>query len=263
MADATVNYFPTAGTATINTVSTGLTLSSGTLTNNLSTGVSGGQSVVGGTAASENLTLSSTAHATKGKLILGSSTYYFDETLGQLVLGNAAAPNNSTIVANRSVNSSHYNVFANANASGNALTAIVAGNAVDLSGSSVAFFQYGTGYTTAGLQVANAGEVVKFGGSANLLYSVAQAAGDHVFTTTTSRTERFRITTGGNKVCGPAALATNATDGFLYIPTCAGTPTGVPTAYTGMSAIVFDTTNNKLYVYDGGWLGGTAPGVWS
>lgn len=62
---------------------------------------------------------------------------------------------------------------------------------------------------------------------------------------------------------GTAAVATNATDGFLYIPTCAGTPTGVPTAFTGKVAMVFDTTNNKLYIYDGGWLGGTAPGAFT
>lgn len=26
-------------------------------------------------------------------------------------------------------------------------------------------------------------------------------------------------------------------------------------------ALVFDTTNSKLYVYNGGWIGGTTPGV--
>jgi hypothetical protein len=63
----------------------------------------------------------------------------------------------------------------------------------------------------------------------------------------------------GNVVCGnTAALATNATDGFLYIPTCAGTPTGVPTAYTGKVAMVFDTTNNEFYIYDGAWISGAA-----
>lgn len=49
-----------------------------------------------------------------------------------------------------------------------------------------------------------------------------------------------------------AALATTATDGFLYIPTCAGAPTGVPTAITGKVPMVADTTNNKLYIYVGG-----------
>jgi hypothetical protein len=66
-------------------------------------------------------------------------------------------------------------------------------------------------------------------------------------------TERARITSTGNVVAGGSvALATTATDGFLYVPTCAGTPTGVPTAITGMAPIVVNTTNNKLYFYSGG-----------
>ena len=65
--------------------------------------------------------------------------------------------------------------------------------------------------------------------------------------------ERMRITGTGNVIAGSsAALATNATDGFLYVPTCAGTPTGTPTAITGMAPIVVNTTNNKLYFYSGG-----------
>lgn len=53
-------------------------------------------------------------------------------------------------------------------------------------------------------------------------------------------------------IVGNAALATTATDGFLYIPTCAGTPTGAPTAVTGRAPLVIDSTNNKLYFYSGG-----------
>lgn len=49
-----------------------------------------------------------------------------------------------------------------------------------------------------------------------------------------------------------AALLTNATDGFTYIPTCAGTPTGTPTAQTGTVPIVYDTSANRLYVHNGG-----------
>jgi hypothetical protein len=65
--------------------------------------------------------------------------------------------------------------------------------------------------------------------------------------------ERMRITGAGNIVAGAsAALATTATNGFLYVPTCAGTPTGTPTAITGMAPIVVNTTNNKLYFYSGG-----------
>jgi hypothetical protein len=60
----------------------------------------------------------------------------------------------------------------------------------------------------------------------------------------------------GSTIIGTAAIATNATDGFLYIPTCAGAATGTPTAYTGRAAMVMDTTNNRLYLYDpvdAGW----------
>jgi hypothetical protein len=65
--------------------------------------------------------------------------------------------------------------------------------------------------------------------------------------------ERMRIDSSGNVIAGgSAALATTATNGFLYVPTCAGTPTGTPTAVTGMAPIVVNTTNNKLYFYSGG-----------
>jgi hypothetical protein len=47
------------------TFSTGLTRATNTITANLSTGVAGGQSVIGGTAANEDLTIEGTNHATK------------------------------------------------------------------------------------------------------------------------------------------------------------------------------------------------------
>jgi hypothetical protein len=64
------------------TFSTGLTRATNTITNNLSTGVAGGQSAIGGTASGNNLTLSSTSHATKGKILFGTSAY--DETANYL-----------------------------------------------------------------------------------------------------------------------------------------------------------------------------------
>lgn len=54
-------------------------------------------------------------------------------------------------------------------------------------------------------------------------------------------------------VIGNQALATTATDGFLYIPTCAGPPTGVPTTFTGRIPLVYDSTNDFLYFYRSGW----------
>lgn len=58
---------------------------------------------------------------------------------------------------------------------------------------------------------------------------------------------------GGGALLGEASLATNATSGFPYIPSCAGIPTGTPTVYTGMVPVVYDSTNNKFYVYNGAW----------
>ena len=56
----------------------------------------------------------------------------------------------------------------------------------------------------------------------------------------------------GNVAVNSSEIATDATTGFIYVPTCAGTPTGIPTAYVGRSPIVVDSTNNKLYFYSGG-----------
>jgi len=63
------------------------------------------------------------------------------------------------------------------------------------------------------------------------------------------------VNSNGSVICNSAAVATTATDGFLYVPSCAGTPTGVPTTYTGRIAVVADSTTNKLYIYSGGaWV---------
>ena len=72
-------------------------------------------------------------------------------------------------------------------------------------------------------------------------------------TSATSTTERLRIDSKGNISVGTAALATSATDGFLYIASCAGAPTGVPTSFTGRVPMIYDTTNNKFYVYNTAW----------
>lgn len=73
-------------------------------------------------------------------------------------------------------------------------------------------------------------------------------------TTTTTGTRRMTITTAGSVAIG-SSIATTATDGFLYIPSCAGAPTGVPTTIGSAVAMVYDTTNNKFYVYNGAWKG--------
>lgn len=65
-----------------------------------------------------------------------------------------------------------------------------------------------------------------------------------------------RFEGGSGNVTG-AALGTTAVRGFTYMPTCAGPPTGVPAELpTGAVPFVYDTTNHKLWVYDGAaWKG--------
>lgn len=61
------------------------------ITANVSTGVSGGQSIIGGTGSGESLTLISTTNATKGKIIFGASgTTAFDAVNNRLGVGTNA-----------------------------------------------------------------------------------------------------------------------------------------------------------------------------
>jgi hypothetical protein len=77
-------------------IGTGLTNTTGTISANISTGVSGGQSIYGGTASGNNLTIYSTSHATKGKIIFGTSAY--DEVNNRLGIGTTSPTKGITLV---------------------------------------------------------------------------------------------------------------------------------------------------------------------
>ena len=73
------------------------------------------------------------------------------------------------------------------------------------------------------------------------------------FRINTNNTQAFSIDTSQNVIIGTAALATNATAGFPWVPSCAGVPSGAPTApYTNAAACVVDTTNSRVYFLVGG-----------
>jgi hypothetical protein len=80
--------------------------------------------------------------------------------------------------------------------------------------------------------------------------------------TGTGATQRLLIDKAGNIVPGTAALATTATDTFVYQNTCAGPPTGIPAStYTGRVPTVIDSTNNRAYAYiSGSWTNLTGSG---
>ena len=123
--------------------------------------------------------------------------------------------------------------------------AIITAQSTAMRGAGVGF-RNSAGTAAGGIFVGAAGS----GGGSTDVY--VEAAGFLAFNAG-GTTERARITTAGSVVAGGSvALATTATDGFLYVPTCAGTPTGTPTAITGMAPIVVDTTNHKLYFRSGG-----------
>lgn len=71
------------------TANNGITLTGNNLTNNLITGLSGGQTVTGGTGSGDNLTLSSTSNSTKGNINFGTSVY---SELNNLLGIGAASP---------------------------------------------------------------------------------------------------------------------------------------------------------------------------
>jgi hypothetical protein len=64
-----------------------------------------------------------------------------------------------------------------------------------------------------------------------------------------------RLQTGANFgfAHGTSALATNATEGFFHLQSCAGTPNGTPASIpTGQVPLIIDSTNRLLYAYLGG-----------
>lgn len=92
-----------------------------------------------------------------------------------------------------------------------------------------------------------------FAGCQNTLNDTFEIAASTAADATTFSNPVLTITRTGSVVCNNAGIATNATDGFLYIASCTAAPTGVPTTKTGRVAMTYDTTNNKFYIYNGAW----------
>ena len=75
------------------------------------------------------------------------------------------------------------------------------------------------------------------------------SAGTNRFNLYMSGTARNYLAGGLEVVAG----TTNMTAGFTHIPAAAGVPSGAPTNPTGNVPMYYDTTNNRIYVYNGAW----------
>lgn len=80
--------------------------------------------------------------------------------------------------------------------------------------------------------------------------AISGSAGSDAGVTTTS--DALRLDANGNVWPGRAS-ASNMTNGFFYIPSAAGAPSGAPTAISGYVPMYYDSTNNQFYVYNGAW----------
>lgn len=243
------------------------------VTVNLSTGIAGGQAVVGGTGSGQNLTYSSTTHGTKGLHIWGSTLgMWYDEANVRLILGTASPFSQAAVEVVKNVNSGVGFTFVNTSSGGSAYTAFfLAQNATLSSGATFGTYLFSSGSTFGLPYGVNVGLFELAGGSGNMHWWIQQNAGDFVWYTRTTfpnPPERMRVSNLGNVVIG-TGLATTATDGFLYLPSSNGVPTGVPTTYSASAVIPIevDRANNRLYAYLSPWVpigqytGGLATGL--
>lgn len=197
--------------------------------------------VLGGSATSQSLVLQSTSGVGATDSIQGlvgnngATTGFYVDTNGNFGIG--AAPS-YFFEAQKSTNAQITARIYNANAGSSAAAAFYATT------------NAGTFQTLATSTAGGAACGMQWDGTGSFYVT---ANNSRIVFRTNGFSERLTVEPDNSVTIGNAALATNATGGFLYMPTCAGAPTGVPTSYTGRVAFVYDTTNNQIYIYNGAW----------
>lgn len=181
--------------------------------------------------------------------------------LGVFENGSGAGANNTAFGwgAGNYLTSGASNTFIGYRAGGGVLAA-------NFTGSGNVCVGYGSGlYLSSGIQNTfignNTGTSITTGNYNTIIghngTSYSSSLQAHIIITDGAAAQGFKKDGNHNIVLSQeSALATNATNGFLYIRACAGTPTGVPaTAFTGHVPVCIDSTNNKMYIYSGGaWV---------
>lgn len=169
----------------------GLTNTSNTITNNLITGLAGGQTVLGGTAASENLTLASTGNATKGNTYIGSSSKFtFDEANTEFRIGSAAdqgayqMQNNGNVITGMGATNSQYDLTNINNTTGTSSFRLLENNLTELG--RFRGFDPSVGTTTAGISNNNAVQVVNQVAAGAPLFLTSNAGSVYITTNNTT-----------------------------------------------------------------------------
>lgn len=187
----------------------------------------------------------------------GTTTLTLTSTLNTLGVGTLLS-GTSTLRFGATANAT-FGVSADTTAGVLQIAAPSAGSMTLAAGGNTGITISSAGNTTFGGNLTGAGSWTITGGAGNMTI-VAGTGNSRTFTaqsTTSGGTATTFLVgdaTQGVAIGGQSALATNATDGFVYIRGGAGTPTGAPTAITGLSALYVDQTNNKLYFYtNGAW----------
>lgn len=104
-----------------------------------------------------------------------------------------------------------------------------------------------------GIGGTGAGKGIRWFQSAGNLTNLLQFNNTDV-TLKLSSAQKLKVTSNGSLIHGSAAgqMGTTTTDGFFYLWSMAGTPTGTPTTATGSVPLAVDTTGSKLWAYIGG-----------
>jgi hypothetical protein len=231
----------------------------------LPTGRPGGQTVAGGTAASENLTLTSTNHATKNLINLGSAgTSVFDELNQRLGIANAAPAAGKRIdIGDTNTNAVEAVRITNSNNTAGASVG-AAFQAIGAAGANINFTMNGVNRTGTlfGVNLANLAAMASSGST-----GFAIGPSDNTFLLFgTNNLERMRIT--GTDIVVQSATATPAggsTTARLLFGTTAGFGiyygSGAPTVSAAQGSIYIrsdgNSTSTRLYVNTNGTTGWT------
>lgn len=201
------------------TFSTGLTNTSGTITDNLATGISGGQSVIGSTSTNSGLTIKSTTGvgATGADIILVSGTNGATELARFL--------NDGTVgIGTSTVTSSFLHVKKNQNSN----TTIRVENGTANSAAQADFRAYNSGgdFFSAGIYSSSTSTYGAFTARTAINYTSSPSG---LALMADNATGNIRFATGGNaekwRISSSGLLSNTAADGTAYLTLKAPTPT--------------------------------------